>query len=62
MSKLFRNLIAELTRLGTKIIYADFNRVIIHTDKVNLEVASTYVQFLIDTIESKELYLYLKKC
>ena len=60
MSKLFRNLIGELTRLGTKIIYADFNRIIIHTDKVDLGVASSYVQFLIDTIETKELYLYLE--
>ena len=33
MNKLFKRLIGELKRLGIEIIYADFNRIIIHTNK-----------------------------
>ena len=60
MTKLFRNLVGELTKLGAQIVYADFNRIVLHTEKSTLDSAATYVQFLIDTIETKDLYLYME--
>ena len=33
MTKLFQKLVGGLRRLGTKVVYADFGRIIISTDK-----------------------------
>ena len=33
MNKLFKRLISELRKLGVKIVYADFNRIIVDTNK-----------------------------
>lgn len=36
MKKLFLMLVAEFKRLGSQIVYADFNRIILHTKKNNI--------------------------
>jgi hypothetical protein len=44
MTKLFKRLISALKKLGTKIVYADFSRIIIHTDKVrNISKSFMYI-------------------
>ncbi len=49
-------LIAEFKRLGSEIIYANFNRVLLCTKKRRIFDALAYVQYITDSIRSKELY------
>jgi DNA polymerase epsilon subunit 1 len=56
MKKLFYQLIAELKRLGSTIIYADFNKIILCTKKRRIEDASGYILFVLNTILSKDLF------
>lgn len=59
MTKLFRYFIGEFQRLGAQIVYADFTRVVLHTNKYTKESAQEYVEFLISTISNKDLFNYL---
>ena len=56
MKKLFVQLISEFKRLGATVVFADFNRVIINTKKRTLEDAKAYVDYITETVRSKELY------
>lgn len=56
MRKLFLQLIAEFKRLGANIVYADFNRVILNTNKKNIVDAITYVEYIVQNIRNKELF------
>jgi len=49
MTKLFQKLVGNLRRLGTKVVYADFGRIIISTDKH----VSTLLEFLCSFFCSK---------
>jgi hypothetical protein len=60
MAKLFRRLIGELRRLGTQIIYADFNRIVIHTNKQVLYC--TVVIIAIIAIVIAVVYYYFLFC
>ncbi|XP_015122503.1 DNA polymerase epsilon catalytic subunit A isoform X1 [Diachasma alloeum] len=56
MKKLFLQLIAEFKRLGSIIVFANFNKIIICTKKRTVEDAMGYVEFVVKTIKNKELF------
>lgn len=49
-------LVAEFKRLGSIIVFANFNRIIICTKKKTLEEAICYVKFVTQSITNKELF------
>lgn len=56
MVKVFLQLVAELRRLGAKIVSANFQRIIICTGKRDAESASAYIEHVINTVRSKSLF------
>ena len=56
MKKLFYQLLYELGRLGAKIVYATFNKLIISTGKYDVQDALAYFHFLHKTITAKPLF------
>uniref|UniRef100_A0A8C5UT22 DNA polymerase epsilon catalytic subunit n=1 Tax=Microcebus murinus TaxID=30608 RepID=A0A8C5UT22_MICMU len=46
MKKLFLQLIAEFKRLGSSVVYANFNRIILCTKKRRIEDAIAYVEYI----------------
>lgn len=53
MKAAFNQLIGEFQRLGSTIIFANFNRIIISTNKTQLSEAIEYVDFVIATIKKR---------
>jgi len=49
-------LIAEFKRLGSNIVYANFSRMILCTKKRRVDDALAYVEFITNSIRSRELY------
>lgn len=49
-------LIAEFKRLGSNIVYANFSRMILCTKKRRVADALAYVEFITNSIRSRELY------
>lgn len=49
-------LIAEFKRLGSSIIFANFNKIVICTKKKSLEDAIFYVRYVVQNITNKELF------
>lgn len=62
MSKLFKKLLMELKTLGTKVIFADMNRIIVNTNKTNMNSAKEYIHFILDTINNSEMFHYIEVC
>lgn len=61
MAKLFTRLITSFESLGVKVIYADFNRVIISAvDKYTETEAKEYIDFILSAISTQPLYHYLQ--
>ncbi|KAK3581719.1 hypothetical protein CHS0354_015350 [Potamilus streckersoni] len=56
MKKVFLQLIAEFKRLGSQIVYANFNRIVLCTKKRRLMDALAYVEYITNSIKSKELF------
>ncbi|XP_014670833.1 PREDICTED: DNA polymerase epsilon catalytic subunit A-like [Priapulus caudatus] len=56
MVKFFMQLVAEFKRLGSTIVYANFNRVIICTKKRNRQDAMVYVDYIVNSIRSRDLF------
>ncbi|GLG99117.1 DNA polymerase epsilon catalytic subunit [Gryllus bimaculatus] len=56
MKKLFMQLVAEFKRLGSVIIYANFNKILLNTKKQNIEDAIGYIEFIVQSIRNKELF------
>ncbi|XP_050664128.1 DNA polymerase epsilon catalytic subunit 1 isoform X2 [Leptidea sinapis] len=56
MKRLFLMLVAEFRRLGSQIVYADFNKIILHTNKSNVMDGIGYVEFVVQSIRNKELF------
>lgn len=56
MQKLFLHLIAEFKRLGSVIVHANFNKIILCTRKKRLVDAISYVQYVVNSIRGKELF------
>ena len=56
MRKLFMQLMAEFRRLGSVIVHANFNRLIISTKKRRVVDAVSYVEYITNSIRSRDLY------
>lgn len=56
MHIIFLQLIAEFKRLGSTIIFANFNKIVICTKKKSLEDAIFYVRYVVQNITNKELF------
>lgn len=56
MKKMFLQLIGEFRRLGSTIIYADFSKIVVCTKKKSMSDASAYIQFILSSISSRELF------
>ena len=56
MKKMFLQLIGEFRRLGSTIIYADFSKIVICTKKRSMSDASAYIEFILSSIKSRELF------
>ena len=59
MTRLFKRLVADLKKLGAKIVYADFHKIVVHTKRHDLAAAREYARYVIDTLLTKDLYQYL---
>ncbi|KAM9259918.1 LOW QUALITY PROTEIN: DNA polymerase epsilon catalytic subunit A [Cariama cristata] len=55
MKKLFLQLVAEFKRLGSSVVYANFNRILC-TKKRRIEDAISYMEYIINSIHSKEIF------
>lgn len=56
MKKLFLQLVAEFKRLGSSVVYANFNRIILSTKKRRVEDAVAYVDYITQSIHSREIF------
>eukprot|EP00794_Sanderia_malayensis_P002850 gene2850-3296_t len=56
MKKLFMQLIAEFKKLGSTIVFANFNKIILCTKKKRVKDALAYVQYILKSIQSKDLF------
>ncbi|XP_063895802.1 DNA polymerase epsilon catalytic subunit 1 [Helicoverpa armigera] len=56
MKKLFLMLVAEFKRLGSHIVFADFNKILLCTKKNNVMDGIGYVEFVVQSIRNKELF------
>jgi DNA polymerase epsilon subunit 1 len=56
MKKLFLQLIAEFKRLGSQIVFANFNKIILSTKKKSVMDAIGYVEFVVQNIRNKEIF------
>ncbi|GLJ44675.1 hypothetical protein SUGI_0939260 [Cryptomeria japonica] len=60
MQKVFALLLAEFRKLGATIIYADFSRIIVDTGKGDLVGAQGYCEYLLKTLQSRELFEWIE--
>ncbi|KAJ8286048.1 hypothetical protein GJAV_G00033960 [Gymnothorax javanicus] len=56
MKKVFLQLVAEFKRLGSSVIYGNFNRIILSTKKRRIEDAIAYVEYITNSIHSREMF------
>ncbi|XP_075222044.1 DNA polymerase epsilon catalytic subunit 1 [Lycorma delicatula] len=56
MKKLFMLLVAEFKRLGSTVIYASFNKIILCTKKHTVEDAIGYMEYVVTSIRNKEIF------
>lgn len=56
MKKLFLMLVAEFKRLGSLIVFANFNKIILCTKKNSVMDGIGYVEFVVQSIRNKELF------
>jgi DNA polymerase epsilon subunit 1 len=59
MRKTFSQLLAELRRLGSDIIYADFNRIMLATSKPSPGAAYAYGNYVVSSLTSRELFKFV---
>lgn len=53
MQKVFALLLAEFRKLGAKIIFADFSKIIIDTGKSDLSAGQAYCDCLLKTLQTR---------
>jgi DNA polymerase epsilon subunit 1 len=59
MGKVFVQLISDLQKLGSEIIYANLDKIVIHTSKNDVKKAGAYIAYVIDSILKKPIYQLL---
>jgi DNA polymerase epsilon subunit 1 len=60
MTKLFKRLIAEMKKLGVRVVYADMNRILIDTKKRSVDAAKEYVDFILMAVHNTETFAYVE--
>ncbi|KAH7426493.1 hypothetical protein KP509_10G003400 [Ceratopteris richardii] len=60
MQKVFALLLAELRKLGATIVFADFSRIIIATGKINVQGAQGYCEYLVKTLQTRDLFEWIE--
>ncbi|KAI3971229.1 hypothetical protein MKX01_021996 [Papaver californicum] len=60
MEKVFALLLAEFRKLGAKIIFADFSKIIIDTGKSDLSAAQAYCDCLLKTLQTRDLFEWIE--
>ncbi|XP_035661114.1 DNA polymerase epsilon catalytic subunit A-like [Branchiostoma floridae] len=56
MKKLFLQLVSEFKRLGSIVVFANFNKIVVCTKKRRVEDALAYVEYITNSIRSRELF------
>ncbi|TSU24182.1 DNA polymerase epsilon catalytic subunit A [Bagarius yarrelli] len=56
MKKIFLQLVAEFKRLGSSVVYGNFNRMILSTKKRRIDDAIAYVEYITNSIHSREIF------
>ncbi|XP_076845905.1 DNA polymerase epsilon catalytic subunit A [Brachyhypopomus gauderio] len=56
MKKLFLQLVAEFKRLGSSVVYGNFNRIILSTKKRRIDDAIAYVEYITNSIHTREIF------
>lgn len=56
MKKIFLQLVAEFKRLGSSVVYGNFNRIILSTKKRRIDDAIAYVEYITNSIHSREIF------
>uniref|UniRef100_A0A3B5MER7 DNA polymerase epsilon catalytic subunit n=1 Tax=Xiphophorus couchianus TaxID=32473 RepID=A0A3B5MER7_9TELE len=56
MKKVFLQLVAEFKRLGSTVVYGNFNRIILCTKKRRIDDAIAYVEYITKSIHSREIF------
>lgn len=59
MCKVFYQLVAEVRRLGSKVVFASFNRIIIATNKTTLDGARAYADYVVETLKKRPIFQWL---
>ncbi|KAJ8101542.1 hypothetical protein POJ06DRAFT_195900 [Lipomyces tetrasporus] len=57
--KAFLQLLAEFRRVGSRIVFAEQDRIVIQTSKVNVGNAYAYAQYIVKSIRAKPLFNFL---
>ncbi|KAF5727520.1 DNA polymerase epsilon catalytic subunit A [Tripterygium wilfordii] len=60
MQKVFALLLAELRKLGAKVIFANFSKVIIDTGKSDIAAAKAYCDSLVKALQTRELFEWIE--
>lgn len=55
MQKVFALLLAEFRKLGARVVFANFSKIIIDTGKYDLSTAKAYCDSLLKTIQSRSV-------
>ncbi|MFT7808498.1 DNA polymerase epsilon catalytic subunit A isoform X1 [Arapaima gigas] len=56
MKKVFLQLVAEFKRLGSSVIYGNFNRILLCTKKRRIDDGISYVEYITNSIHSREIF------
>ncbi|XP_042956181.1 DNA polymerase epsilon catalytic subunit A-like [Carya illinoinensis] len=60
MRKVFALLLAEFRKLGAKIVFANFSKIIIDTGKFDLSAAKAYCDSLLKTLKTRDLFEWIE--
>ncbi|XP_029296654.1 DNA polymerase epsilon catalytic subunit A [Cottoperca gobio] len=56
MKKVFLQLVSEFKRLGSTVVYGNFNRIMLCTKKRRIDDAISYVEYITNSIHSREIF------
>ncbi|KAJ2957645.1 hypothetical protein NQZ79_g6638 [Umbelopsis isabellina] len=56
MRKVFMQLVAEFKRLGSQVVFANFNKILVVTPKESMESGLPYCNYLLKAVQSKQVF------
>lgn len=60
MKKNFFQLLYRLKELGCNVIFANFHKVIINTERTTVDAAENFIAFVLETIKQKPLFAFIQ--